>query len=367
MASQLFLGLISGTSADGVDAALVEFSNQDDQVKCQLHSTLHRAYPKNIKDEVTELCTPTSNEIDRLGQLDILLGEFFADTALSLLKSQSLKPDQITAIGSHGQTIRHRPSLIKPFTLQLADPNTIAEITGITTVADFRRRDMSCGGQGAPLAPAFHHYLFSSSQNRCVLNIGGISNITILCPGTSLTGYDTGPGNGLMDAWINSIKQLPYDDNGQWAKSGEVCEHLLKTLLNHSYFKQAAPKSTGREEFHLEWLQHILSNSGVLLPADVQATLCELTAITVAQEIQRYECREVFVCGGGAHNAFLLERIAYHLPLATISSTESLGLHPDWVEAACFAWLAKQRLENKTANLASVTGASKNVILGAIY
>ncbi|VUD60078.1 Anhydro-N-acetylmuramic acid kinase [Thalassocella blandensis] len=367
-APQLYLGLISGTSADGIDAALVQFNPGEHPTKCQLLGTHKHNYPDTIRQEVIQLCTPTSNEIDRLGQLDIALGELFGQAALSLLEQLNIPAEKVRAIGSHGQTVRHRPSLTRPFTLQIADPNTIAQTTGITTVADFRRRDMAAGGQGAPLAPAFHQYLFSdASVSRCVLNIGGIANITILKQGSPVIGYDTGPANGLMDAWIYAIQRQDYDHNGDWAATGSIDEGLLKQLLCHSYFNIAPPKSTGREEFHFAWLEQILSQFSTTSAADVQATLCELTAITIAQEVRRFECREVYVCGGGAHNSHLLRRLNHHLPQVKIAATSALGLHPDWVEASCFAWLAKQSLEHQPGNLPSVTGAKYPVILGGIY
>lgn len=365
---KLYLGLISGTSADGIDAALLRFNDAKISPKCDLLGTHKEEYPEEIRREVIELFTPTSNEIDRLGQLDIALGEAFAQAALNLLEGLSIAPEKVKAIGSHGQTIRHRPQLEKPFTLQLADPNTIASISGITTVADFRRRDMAAGGQGAPLAPAFHDYIFNDYETtRCVLNIGGIANITILQKGRDVLGYDTGPANGLMDAWINAIKNTPYDENGQWASTGAINEELLKQLLSHPYFKIAPPKSTGREEFHFAWLQQVLNNFPAIPAADIQASLCELTAITIAREIKRFECHEVYVCGGGAHNSHLLARLRYHLPLTRVDSTATLGIHPDWVEASCFAWLAKQCIDKKPGNLPSVTGANFPAVLGGIY
>ncbi len=366
--AQLYLGLISGTSADGVDAAVVEIHENSTNRKASLIGSLKYDYPANIKQEIVDLCTPTTNEIDRLGELDVLLGEIFAKAALNLLEQLKIKHDDIVAIGSHGQTIRHRPAVRSPFTLQIGDANTIAEKTGITTVADFRRRDMAAKGQGAPLAPAFHEYLFSDNEEtRCLLNVGGIANITVLKPGHSTLGYDTGPGNGLMDAWINAIQKQAYDHSGQWAASGQINDELLKRLLTHNYFKVAYPKSTGREEFHFAWLQEMLSQFEPIAAADVQASLCELTALTIAQEIKRHEAHKVFVCGGGAHNAFLMDRLKYHLPLAQVDSSQALGIHPDWVEAACFAWLAQRTLTCKTGNLPSVTGAAKSVILGGIY
>ncbi|HET8705381.1 MAG TPA: anhydro-N-acetylmuramic acid kinase, partial [Pseudomonadales bacterium] len=275
-------------------------------------------------------------------------------------------------IGSHGHTLRHRPLLDAPFSWQIGDPNVIAERTGITTVADFRRRDVAAGGQGAPLVPAFHAHVFGDEDfDRVVLNIGGIANVTILPDRKSqrpVRGFDTGPGNALLNDWTERHLGKSFDDNGNWARSGVVCDELLSELLKDTYFTKPVPKSCGREQFNLNWLEERLFHFPQLRACDVQATLVELTAATVALAIkaQASDARDLFVCGGGAHNAYLMERIAA-LSGLDAQKTEMLGVPADWVEAMAFAWLAWQTLERRTGNLPSVTGASRPVILGAIY
>ncbi|MGH1471127.1 MAG: anhydro-N-acetylmuramic acid kinase [Cellvibrionaceae bacterium] len=363
-----FIGLISGTSVDGIDAVLLDFQNEGPM----LIDAFTYPFSKKITKKIKNLMLPGDNEIDKMGVLDQKLGEIFAEAANELIQKAGLKRTQISAIGSHGQTIRHRPegSLSRPFTLQIADPNTIAENTSITTVADFRRRDMAAGGQGAPLVPAFHESVFSSQHiDRIILNIGGISNITVLSNKNKTIGYDTGPGNALMDDWIYKKKNLPYDKSGKWAESGRVNQHLLKRLLDHDYFKEPAPKSTGREVFTLPWLELILELEEKINSKDVQATLLELTAVSISNEIQQLsiESGELYVCGGGAHNLQLMNRLSELLPTFTVDTTEKLGIGPDWVEGAAFAWLAKQTIDRAFGNLPNVTGANKSVILGGIY
>jgi anhydro-N-acetylmuramic acid kinase len=363
----IFLGLISGTSLDGVDAVAVEFDG--DQPR--LLASQGASYPNQLKADLKAICLPGANEIDRLGQLDRQVGVRFAETALSLLQSCNLKPEQITAIGCHGQTIRHRPNLETPFTLQIGDPNTISELTGITTVADFRRRDMAANGQGAPLVPAYHQVLFQHpEQARIILNLGGIANITCLPAGdkTGVIGYDTGPANTLLDRWIERYQDITFDSQGEWARCGKVNQNLLHQLLADDYFKLTPPKSTGTEKFNLQWLDAKLEAHD-LASIDVQATLAELTAVSVANAIERegYSLAQLLVCGGGVHNTYLMERLAYHLPDCNVQSTIAFGIDPDWVEAMTFAWLAKRTLSGLTGNLPSVTGATKEVILGGIY
>lgn len=365
--SQYFIGLMSGTSLDGIDAAIVDLSGD----RVHLIATHEQAIGDLLQQQLIALCEPGDNEIDRMGCTDIALAKVFAAAALSVIEKSGLKPGDIRAIGSHGQTIRHRPELEQAFTLQISDPNTIAQRTGITTVADFRRRDMAAGGQGAPLAPAFHHAMFSSNQcTRAIINIGGIANITLLTPNNNKPlGYDTGPGNGLMDRWIHYQQNQPYDKDGQWAASGAVNKPLLATLLNHPYLEQAAPKSTGREDFNLDWLQRQLADHAVAAQ-DVQATLLEFTAHTIAHEIEKVPASpaEIYICGGGAYNKQLMTRLAELLNnTSSVASTEALGIAPEWVEAAAFGWLAKQTLSALPGNLPSVTGADQEVILGAIY
>lgn len=367
MTPEYFLGLMSGTSADAVDLALVDFANN----KTHLTATHSFALSSDIRQQIHSLATPSDNEIDRLGELDQQLGEIFADSINKLLIKHNLSPGQIIAIGSHGQTIRHRPpnTVKHPFTLQIGDPNVIAERTGITTVADFRRRDMAAGGQGAPLVPAFHQAIFHSEIiDRVVVNIGGMANITWLQRSGETLGFDTGPGNVLMDAWIQKNLGKAYDANGDWAASGNLNADLLARLLTHPFFAQLPPKSTGREAFNLAWLNEELAQTD-LSPADIQATLLALTAHSIAQDINRLtnSSYEVFVCGGGAYNVKLMVELVQLLPQAKVASTADLGIAPEWIEAMAFAWLAQQTMHRKHGNLTAVTGAKREVILGGVY
>ena len=368
-----YLGLMSGTSVDSIDAALVDFSD----IRPCIVATHEHPMPGKLRRQILSLFEPGGNEIDRMGSLDQTLGQHFADAANTLLANSGIPSSAVAAIGSHGQTIRHRPNaegeVTQAFTLQIGDPNIIAARTGITTVADFRRRDMAEGGQGAPLAPAFHNALFRSrSVNRGIVNIGGMSNITLLPADTSIDalGYDTGPGNCLMDAWIFRHRQQRYDVDGLWANSGKAHKVLLDTLLAHPYFSAKPPKSTGREEFHLTWLDHTLASlPNVVKTEDVQTSLVELTVETIALSIEQapWPIEEVYLCGGGADNKELVRRLGKRLKNVTTANTEALGVHPKWVEATAFAWLAMRRMTGLTGNLPSVTGARKNAVLGAVY
>lgn len=355
-----FIGLMSGTSADGIDAVLVDFSDKQPT----LIANLYTAFSPTLRKKILALCQPGPDEINRLGELDVILGNTFADSVNTLLKNHNISPDIVRAIGSHGQTVRHLPH--KHFTLQIGDPNIIAAKTGITTIADFRRRDVAYGGQGAPLVPAFHHHIFHTHKtDRAIVNIGGIANVTLLPANEKfILGFDTGPGNILLDAWTATHLQQPCDDKGRWAAQGKINEALLEKLLADNYFKLAAPKSTGHEYFNLTWLQPFLPHS--MDPVDVQATLTFLTARTIIDSIHHYlPASEIIVCGGGVRN----DQLMHHLrQLATcVDSSEKHGIHPDWIEALAFAWLAKQTLENKTGNIAAVTGARRASILGGIY
>lgn len=366
--SELYVGLISGTSIDCIDAVVIDCSGPlPTLIACHEHPI-----DDATKRDLAALCLPGDNEIDRMGVMDIRVGELFAEATHAVLDKASLTPADIKAIGSHGQTIRHRPprqSDQRGFSLQIGDANTLVEQTGITTVADFRRRDMSAGGQGAPFAPAFHQAITPDDIECCAfLNLGGIANITLIENGKVLCGYDTGPANGLMDAWIFKQKGLAFDDSGQWAKSGTVNTGLLAALKSHRYFAQAAPKSTGREEFHLPWLEATLE--GIEISAeDVQTTLLQFSSETIADEIskQAHMPSVVYCCGGGARNTALLESLQEQLTTARVTTTDELGIAPDWIEACAFAWLAKQRLENRPILLSAVTGAKHECISGAVY
>lgn len=365
--NKIFLGLMSGTSLDAVDAVAISFDS-DEQMK--LLGTHSLALTAQLRADILALTQPSDNEIESLGRVDVEIAQLFAQCANQLREKLQLNATQITAIGSHGQTIRHRPYLTPPFTLQIADPNIIAELTGITVVADFRRRDVAAGGQGAPLVPAFHEALLhSDAVNRVVLNLGGMANITVLPADTTqiVYGYDTGPANVLMDAWCWRHLQQSYDKNGVWAASGNIIPSLLEQLLLHPFFAKKAPKSTGREDFHLDWLLPYIKAE--YQAQDVQATLLELTAISVAQEINAlaFAEGELFLCGGGAYNHALWQSLAQKLPNYRLLSTETIAIAPTWIEATAFAWLAKQTMEGLSGNLPAVTGAAGRRILGGIY
>jgi anhydro-N-acetylmuramic acid kinase len=368
MADSLLLGLMSGTSMDAIDAALLRIEDGG----MQLLQTLEHPLPVATRAAIADLCHSGNDEIERLGPLDRELGELFAEASLALINQAGIQAEQVRAIGSHGQTIRHHPPSSAPrgqvFTLQIGDPNTIAEITGITTVADFRRRDVAAGGEGAPLAPAFHAAAFTAPDvPRAIINIGGIANITLLQAGEVL-GFDTGPGNTLLDLWANRQRGTRFDNNGEWAATGLVHADLLQRLLQHDYLKLQPPKSTGKEAFNLHWLDQVIRDflEGEVAAADVQATLAEFTAITICNCVPD-TVTEIYVCGGGAANGDLMARIQKHSPRTPVATTDQLGIHPDWVEAAAFAWLAHQCLQGLAGNLPSVTGALGNRVLGAIF
>jgi len=359
-ASAIHVGLMSGTSMDGIDAVAATFADG----RVELLRTHHHPWPSGLRERLREAAAQEPLSTGELGELDSATGEVLAEAALVVL--DGLEGD-IQAIGSHGQTLAHRPGGRPPSTLQIGNPAIIAERTGITTVADFRRRDLAAGGQGAPLVPAFHEALFrSADRHRVVLNIGGIANITCLPkhPEEPVTGFDTGPGNCLMDAWIRQQTGQAMDENGLFAARGEVSPALLERLLNDDYFHQPPPKSTGTDHFSLDWLTTQLPSEPIAAE-DVQATLLELTARSIAAAIDK-RTQQVLVCGGGVHNPLLMQRLDQLLPCPVMSTAEA-GLDPDWVEAAAFAWLARQALAGRAGNLPAVTGAAGLRILGAIY
>ena len=365
-----YVGLMSGTSMDGIDAVLVEFGDH----RCEIRATLSARYPDELRAALINAAqTPAECTLDVVGKLDHWTGECFRDAALALLKQCDVSAARVVAIGSHGQTLRHQPHAARPFTLQIGDPSIIATATGITTVADFRRADVALGGEGAPLTPAFHQWLFADPEaNRAVLNIGGIANVTLLLASSqTVTGFDTGPGNTLLDGRARQDLKRPYDEDGAWAAAGSVAEELLQILLSDEYFATPPPKSTGFEYFNDGWLGTKISSLGknAVTAVDLQATLAELSARTIATAILENapEVNEVLVCGGGVHNKDLMRRLTTCLAGKTVESTQNYGLHPDWVEAAAFAWLARRRLEGKPGNLPEVTGASRPALLGAVY
>ena len=361
---EYYVGLMSGTSMDGIDAALVDFSG-DSPV---LISTHNQPWPGNILNELRASQKLNDNEIRQLDALDVTLGEHFADATNQLLQNAGIEASDILAIGSHGQTVRHCPDAKHPFSLQLGKAEVIAKQTGIHVISDFRTADIKAGGQGAPLVPAFHQAMFQNTKlNRVIVNIGGIANITVLPKDSSqsVTGFDTGPGNTLMNAWMMQNVQQAYDKDGALAASGTTDATLLATLLTDDYFALAPPKSTGFELFNLGWLNQHIKND--IENADIQSTLCDLTAISIIRAINQYaiDADEIFICGGGAHNTELMRRIQ-NLTKCPVKTTEHLGIDPDWVEAMAFAWLARRTLNGQTGNLPSVTGARENVVLGSI-
>ncbi len=374
--ARYFIGLMSGTSADALDAVLVSPGTPP-----TLIATHSLPLGTDLQQRIHTLCLPGDNEIEQLGSLDIELAEVSARAVNTLLAKANIDKSQVVAIGSHGQTLRHRPPRAgfnaRPFSLQIGDPNTLAYLTGVTTVADFRRRDIAAGGQGAPLVPGFHRALFAPAPdqgNRAVLNIGGIANVTLLHETGETLGFDTGPGNTLLDAWIQHHKQRAFDKDGAWAATGKPHAALLQQLLKHPFLAQPAPKSTGREEFNLPWLRQQLQELGENLPtADVQASLLQLTAQSIAQALKNAlapngkTLSEIIVCGGGAYNGQLLEALRAALPLVQVTTSTDWGIAPEWIEAMAFAWLAEQTLKRQPGNVKAVTGARNEVILGGVY
>ncbi len=366
----LFIGLMSGTSADGIDAALVRFDADGAGPRCRLLAGLTHPWDPALREELVALGQGTEvGSLDVLGRLDAQVGLAFADAALRLIEHAGVAPARIRAIGSHGQTVRHRPLTDPAFTWQIGDAHRIAERSGITTVADFRRRDVAAGGQGAPLMPAFHlAMLGAADEDRAVLNLGGIGNLTLIPREGTVRGFDTGPANALMDSWCQRHLGLDYDAEGAFAASGNVDAALLEQLRADPWFGLPPPKSTGREQFHLDWVGARLPE-GQVPAADVQATLLELTAATVTDALLRHqpETRRLLVGGGGVRNPVLMARLAARLPGVVVESTQAHGLDPDYLEAMGFAWLAAEALAGRPANLPAVTGARGPRILGAIH
>jgi anhydro-N-acetylmuramic acid kinase len=363
----LYIGMMSGTSMDGIDAALLEI----DATRMQVQAAHEHEWPAQLQQRLRNAAEDFEHTgLRELGQLDTAVGLQFAHAAAQLLRTSGLSAAQVRAIGSHGQTILHQPLGEAPFTLQIGDPNIIAERLGIDVVADFRRRDIAAGGEGAPLMPAFHAAVFGTpGQSRAVVNIGGIANVTLLRADGSVLGFDTGPGNCLLDAWSRLHLRQPYDAGGAWAANGTVDESLLEQLLGLPYFARSAPKSTGRETFSDLWLERALTGRSIS-PVDVQSTLAQLTARSIADALRAAggaAPREIYVCGGGAFNAELMRRLAEALPQARVNTTQACGIAPEHVEAAGFAWLAHRYLHDLPGNLPSVTGARRPVPLGALY
>jgi len=364
MTAELFIGLMSGTSMDGIDAVLVELADSKFVVRHSIGVEYEASLGARLRDIAQR---PDDGHIDDLGALHIAVAYAFADAACQLMNEAGVAATDVAAIGSHGQTVLHRPDDEYPFSLQLGDPATLAARTEVTVVADFRSADIALGGQGAPLVPAFHRWAFGdSSELRAVINIGGIANVTLLDPTGVTTGYDTGPGNVLLDQWYRENTGAPFDVRGDWAATGAVDDALLAQLLEDPYFARPAPKSTGTDYFNRDWLQEQLRQfDGTAVPADIQATLSELTATTITAAIP--EAQTAAVCGGGARNDDLMKRLRRRLRPCSVTSTADWGVDPDWVEAVAFAWLARQRMKGQPSNVPAVTGAKSEVSLGGIF
>ncbi|MFZ0219889.1 MAG: anhydro-N-acetylmuramic acid kinase [Candidatus Aquirickettsiella sp.] len=367
---KLYIGLMSGTSMDAVDAALVDFSTMQPKLLATYKSPL----PNTLRKALTKLYTANSINIIKFAELDQKIAFISVEAVKKLLEESKYSAKDILAIGSHGQTVFHYPHLSTyPFTIQIGDPNIIAEKTGITTMADFRRRDIAAGGQGAPLTPAFHNTIFrNKKEDTIVINLGGIANITYLPANikAAVLGFDTGPANCLLDQWIHSHLKCWFDEGGRWAASATFDPALLKQFLSDPYFQLKPPKSTGPEYFNFKWIQSQLASlNRPLTPVIVQATLCELVAVSIARAIQVLKSNHgtILLCGGGSKNSYLKKRIHQHCRQHLLLLTDDRGVSSDWLEAMAFAWIAKQTLEGKCSNLPEVTGAKNPTILGGIY
>jgi anhydro-N-acetylmuramic acid kinase len=363
----LFIGLMSGTSLDGVDGVVAEFSPH---FRVLAHAS--GPFSASLRSELWALNTPGDNELHRAALAANALARTYAALVQALLQRLQLQPADIAALGAHGQTVRHQPGLHDGtgYTLQLNNPAMLAELTGIDVVADFRSRDVAAGGQGAPLVPAFHQQVFGRADTCiAVLNLGGIANLSVLRPGQAAQGFDCGPGNALLDHWCQQHTGQAYDDQGQWAASGQVQIDLLACLLSEAFFQTPPPKSTGRDLFNPNWLQTQLRGFETVRPQDIQATLSALTASSSATALQQQapDCRELIVCGGGAFNLHVMRQLQEALPSCQVVSSAERGLPPLEVEASAFAWLARQRLQRQTGNLPSATGARGARVLGAVY
>lgn len=365
MKSGRYIGVMSGTSLDGVDVVLAVI---DENSVTQLAS-LSWPIPIAVKEAVLAICQGQPLTLSQLGQLDNRLGNIFADAVLALMSQEKLAAQDIVAIGCHGQTVWHEPAGDAPHTMQIGDNNIIVARTGVSVVGDFRRRDMALGGQGAPLVPAFHQALLAHvSERRMILNIGGIANLSLLIPGQPVRGFDTGPGNMLIDAWIWRNLGKPYDKDAEWANEGKVILPLLQDMLNDPYFAAPAPKSTGREYFNYGWLAQFLARYPGLRAQDVQATLTELTAVTISEQVLLSGgCERLLVCGGGSRNPLVMARLAGLLAGTEVATTDEYGISGDDMEALAFAWLAWRTVAGLPGNLPSVTGASQATVLGAIF
>lgn len=365
-AATAFIGLMSGTAGDGIDACLARFTGG----RARAIATLTQPWPESLHREVMAAMAERELTMTAAFEIDARLAEAYAEAVDTLLARAGWPHERVRAIGCHGQTVLHRPDQPPALSVQLGDPHRLAAATGIDVVADFRRADIALGGQGAPLAPAFHAYAFGRhAHQQVVVNIGGMANVTVIAAGGErVTGFDTGPGNALLDAWIGRHHGLRYDADGAWASTGRVDSALLERLFADPYFQRTPPKSTGREHFHLAWLDATLAEmDSKVAPADVQATLAELTAVTIADAVARHATRApaVWICGGGARNPDLLARLRARQPRHDIAPTDERGIDADYVEALAFAWLAQRRLQRRASNRPEVTGASAPTVLGS--
>jgi len=364
MAPHLYLGAMSGTSLDGLDIVLCDFESP--QI---LKYSAFFAFPDTLKDALFSLCHCEQTALNQLYTTEQAFSIFCSNAIREFLHQHQIDANSVVAGGIHGQTIRHEPNLPNQFTVQLGDWSRMAADTNLTIVGDFRRKDLALKGQGAPLVPPFHKAMFESEQPRVIANIGGISNISVLKPEEPTLGYDTGPGNALLDYWFSKHHATDYDHNGNWARSGTINTELLNQLRSEPFFSHPSPKSTGRELFNPEWLAPILSAHSTAPPEDIQSTLTELTASTLADEVKQHLTEgELYICGGGWKNTFLVERIKSLLGANYfVDSTETLGIHSDWIEACAFAWLASNTITRKDSGQSSATGASRDAVLGGIY
>jgi len=359
--AELYIGVMSGTSMDGVDVSLCEVTESH----CKLIASLEYPFALELKEAILQMIEGPVTLL-AVGEMNRRLGELFAEAVNALLQGENIEAGRVRAIGLHGQTLWHNPEGDYPFTMQLGDANVIAAQTHIDVVSDFRGKDTALGGQGAPFAPAFHKFLFEyMTKSIGVLNIGGIANLSVLQE--PLVGFDTGPGNVLMDLWVQKHRNLPYDKEGSWAKEGKVDEALLEEFLDDAYFKKPAPKSTGRELFKEQWLNTALQNHRQLRPEDVQATLLQLSVRSIADAVKRYKIEHLLVCGGGVKNHFLMQALSEALEGIAVSPTDAYGVDSEQMEAMLFAWLAYKRLRREAVGLKAVTGARSNGILGGVY
>lgn len=363
--AEYYIGLMSGTSLDGVDAALCEIGPSE----CALVTAITHRFPADLRQEILETIEGQriqgKSAPEQIGRIDRRLGLLFADAVSALMKRTVLDKGAVTAVGSHGQTLWHAPRGLHPFTMQLGDPNIIAAKTGMRVAADFRRMDLAYGGQGAPLAPAFHRFAFKALTGRTgVLNIGGMANLTLL---DECLGFDTGPGNVLMDGWVQRHLRRSYDTRGAWAARGKVHGELLEFLLREPFFAEAPPKSTGRELFNAAWLNSRLQRFPGVAAADVQATLLELTVASIAEWVQRFRLERLLVCGGGVKNLYLMQRLGQSLRGIEVAPSDTYGVNGDYMEAMAFAWLAYMRVHRQKVVLSLVTGAAQDSILGGLY